>query len=118
LKEEQDSKNINDRFGILNNNDFWTNLMFRLSGYFAKSEDKELNNFWIDGFDPTNCSNTKIGINVEGMVWVMEGQKDVHKFRFKVEVPQNLLHKKIEDFKFEVLIFDFSGKKVELRIRK
>lgn len=48
----------------------------------------------------------------------MEGQKDVHKFRFKVGVPQNLLHKKIEDFKFEILDFDFSGKKLELSISK
>ena len=108
---------MNDKFKILDDSDFWTNLMFMLSGYFAKSEDKDLNSFWIDGFEPINCSNNKIGINVKGMVWVMEGQKEVHKFKFKVEVPQNLLHKKIENFKFEVILFDLGGKKIELIIK-
>lgn len=109
---------MNNRFEILDDSDFWTNLMFRLSGYFAESEDENLNGFWIDGFNPINCSNTKIGIDVEGIVWVMKGQKEVHKFRFKVEVPQNLLYKKIEDFTFELILLDFSRKKLELRIKK
>ena len=109
---------MNERFEILNDGDFWTILMFRLSGYFAKYENKELNGFWIDGFDPIICSNTKLGINVEGMVWVMEGQKDAHKFRFKLEVPQNLLRKKIKDFEIEILDFDLGGKKLKLGISK
>ena len=92
--------------------------MFMLSGYFTESEDKDLNGFWIDGFEPIICSNTKIGIEVEGMVWVMEGQKEVYKFKFKMEVPQNLLHKKIENYKFEVTLLDFSRKKIELKIKK
>lgn len=109
---------MNDRFKILDDRDFWTKLMFRLSGYFAKSEDKDLNNLWIDGFEPIDCLNIKIGIDVEGMVWVMEGQEEVHNFKFKMEVPQNLLYKEIEDFKFEVILLDFAAKKLELRIKK
>lgn len=109
---------MNDRFKILDDDVFWNNFMFLLSGYFSKSEDNDLKSLWIDGFYPLNCYNTKFGIEVEGEVSIMVGQEEVHKFRFTLEVPQIFLHKKIDDFKFEVTHLDFNEKKLELKLKK
>ncbi len=109
---------MNDRFKILDDKDFWLNLEFILSGDFAESEDNELRKYWIDGFNPEYCSNTKNGIEVEGMVWIAEGGENQYKFKFKMKVPQDLLHRNIKDFKYEVISFDFNSKYFKLAIQK
>ena len=116
--------NKNDRFKILNDRNFWNNLQFLVSGYFAESQNTEFNRFWIDGFEPIDCSNTKDGIDVEGIVWVMlmakaeplQGHKP--KYSFRMTIPQKLLYKEIEKFDFEVTNFDTGSKELELRIMK
>ena len=116
--------NKNDRFKILEDWSFWNYLQFEISGYFGESQNTELNRFWIDGFEPYNCSNTKDGIDVNGIVWVMlranveppQGHKP--KYNFKMTIPQKMLYKKIEKYDFEVTHFDSRGKNLELRIMK
>lgn len=109
---------MNDRFIILEDEQFWTTLMFRLSGYFAEAEEKELNGIWIDGFNPLECLNTKTGIEVSGLVWIMDVQDVKSEFNFKMLVPQKMLYKKIDDFKPEVVLLDFGSSNLELRIEK
>ncbi len=109
---------MNTRHQILNDSEFWLALEYDMSRILSQHHDKEMRKFWIDGFIPQSVSNTKFGIDVEGEVWIAEGQKNQTKCRFLAKIPQKLLHRKIRDFKYDIVCLEIEKKYLELNIEK
>jgi len=109
---------MKDRHQILDDKSFWITLEFKMSGRLSESSDKEARKYWIDGFIPQFITDTNTGANVEGDIWVAEGQKRQVKCRFLTKVPQKLLYRKIRDFDYQIVTLDVERKYVELNIKQ
>ena len=109
---------MNERHQIMTDRDFWITLEFDLSGRLSQSHDRAMRKYWIDGFTPEFVSDTESGVNVEGEVWIAEGQRCQTKCRFLARLPQALLHRKIRDFEYEVVCLDIGKKYLELNIER
>ena len=64
-----------------------------------------LKHFWIDGFLPETSTNTKYGVDVEGMAWVVDRQKQAP-YRFIVSVPQKMLYRRRQVFSIQQIELD------------
>ncbi len=71
--------------------------------------------YWIDGFIPDTIQNSQYGVLVEGVVWVVDGQKPIE-MRFLAHLPQKLLHKKIDNFKYGDICLDLEQGLLEFEI--
>ncbi len=91
---------MSDRHQILNDKVFWSYLEFYASSWLSRLDDKVLKHFWIDGFLPEMSTNTKYGIEVEGMTWVVDGQRQAP-YRFIISVPQKMLYHRRQVFSIE-----------------
>ncbi len=96
-------KKMNQRNQILEDKDFWLRLEY---GMTLQAEKKEkIPRYWIDGFIPESSTNTRKGIEIEGKVWIFEGQKP-SSCRFLAIIPQKLLNKKISEFEYGTIDFN------------
>jgi hypothetical protein len=95
---------MSDRHQILDDQEFWTRLEYDASRWLETSSDRALRRYWVDGFVPANAINTKRGLDVEGVAWVMGGGNG--EYRFIASVPQKLLHGKSQSFEIESLSVD------------
>ncbi len=98
---------MNNRRAILDDRDFWDRLEFVASGMMANSPNRALRRFWNDGVIPESATNTRRGLDVEGIVWVgVGGAREQQSFRFVASIPQNMLQKHARDFEIESLTLD------------
>jgi len=95
---------MNDRHQILDDQEFWNQLEYDASRWLGTSSDRSRRRYWVDGFVPTNAINTKRGLNVEGVAWVMGGGKC--EYRSIVSVPQKLLHGNRQSLEIQSLSLD------------
>ena len=105
---------MSERHQILNDQEFWSRLEYEASRGLANSADQALTQFWIDGFLPEAISDTKSGADVEGIVWVGEGPRIQHQYRFVVSVPQKMLHRRRKSFSIDR--FDLDAEQQVLQI--
>ena len=49
-------------------------------------------------------------MDVEGEVWVAEGQKNQTTWRFLARIPQKLLYRKIREFDYQIEVFDLASR--------
>jgi hypothetical protein len=96
----------NDRDQILDDEPFWDRLEYMGSHWLERSDDRALRRFWIDGFLPEALTNTKHGADVEGTVWVGEGSRIQHPYRFVASIPQKMIHRRRQTFTIERLVLD------------
>jgi len=114
--------------------EFWIRLEHKASLWFESSQDQALRRFWIDGFNPEVATNTKRGVDVEGVVWLMriDGGQDAagaakHRHRsdghhrkpyhrFRVSIPQKLVHGRRLGFEIESLSLDEGQQFVQIVI--
>ncbi len=103
---------MSDRHEILNDQEFWTRLEYDASHWLQSSSDKDLRRHWVDGFIPTNATDTKRGLSVEGVAWVMgEGECE---YRFSASIPQKLLRGRRDKYEIESLSLDKTHHLLEL----
>lgn len=96
---------MSDRHQILNDQQFWSFLEFYASHWLSNLDDKVLKHFWIDGFLPEMSTNMKHGVDVEGMAWVVDRQKQAP-YRFIVSVPQKMLYRRRQVFLIKQIELD------------
>jgi hypothetical protein len=97
---------MNDGRHILNDEDFWLRLEYAASAWLEASADPSLSRLWVDGFIPHGTSNTHQGIDVEGAVWIGEGGRNQHHYRFVASLPQEMLKETTRHCHIESLLFD------------
>ena len=85
---------MSDRHQILSDDHFWSRLEFELSGWFRTCGDRALGGYWCDGFMPMSALNTKTGIEVQGLAWVVDGHESHDQYKFSLEIPQRLLSRR------------------------
>lgn len=96
-----------DRTRIIEDKNFWLDLEFRMSGDLQSSDADFMRRYWIDGFLPSEVKNSKQGVVVSGRVWMAEhGSGKQEQWAFEVEVPQNMLHKPIKNYEYNITNFD------------
>jgi hypothetical protein len=82
---------VNDRHEILRDKQFWLMLEYGMSGWFRNSGDSSLGGFWCDGLIPEAARDTRGGVEVSGIAWVVDGRSAQHKCAFTAAVPQRML---------------------------
>ena len=106
---------MNPRHAIIGDKDFWLRLERAASAWLSSSDKKLLRRFWIDGFVPETAKDTQRGADVEGVIWLGEGSRQQHEYRFVASIPQKLLHNRgtvaIDD-----IAIDDTQKQVALRL--
>jgi hypothetical protein len=107
---------MSDRQQILNDREFWSRLEYAASHRLEHSHDIELRRFWIDGFIPEIASNTKYGVDIQGVVWVGMGARIQQEYRFVASLPQKLLHRKSPTFDIQEIALDNEEQFVHLVI--
>jgi hypothetical protein len=106
---------MRDRDAIIEDSDFWERLEYAASAWLTGSQEKRLRRFWIDGFIPETAKNTQRGADIEGIIWVGEGPREQHEFRFVASVPQNLLHRRAH-FHIDDIAIDQAQKQVTISL--
>ena len=81
---------MSDENQVIDNRDFWTQLEFDASRQLETSEDKNLRQFWVDGFLPETFTSTRQGMKVEGIVWIGKGGRDQFQYRFSASLPREM----------------------------
>ena len=94
---------------------FWTHLAYAACGLLQNAADKSLRRFWIDDFMPESATDTKRGVDVEGTVWIGDGPRAMHSYRFAASIPQRMLHRRQDGFLIEH--FDLDSERRTLRIK-
>lgn len=89
---------MSDRDQVMQDKLFWLTLEYGLSGWFRDCGDKSLGGFWCDGFIPESVENTKDGVDVRGIAWIVDGRKAQHKCAFTASVPQRMLTHRRDNF--------------------
>lgn len=97
---------MSERSQIIDDKEFWERLEVYASAWLGSADEKTLRRFWIDGFVPEKITNTKRGVDVEGMAEVGEGSQEYYQYRFVVSVPQKMLHRRRQTFSIERLLLD------------
>ncbi len=94
---------MNPRHQILEDKKFWVKVEF---GMLLQPEKKEkFPRYWIDGFIPEYVADTRKGIEIEGKVWIVDGDEQ-NECSFLAIVPQKLLYKKVREFEYVEIDFD------------
>lgn len=69
--------------------DFWSDLEFRICGELRGMEDEALNNMWCDGLSRDFIETLNGANNIEGTIWIgWDGQTEM---RFTMSLPKNVL---------------------------
>ena len=101
---------MNDRHEVLSDNQFWLALEYAMSGWFRTCGDRALSGYWCDGFVPESANNTRDGIEVSGIAWVVDGRSAQHKCSFTAAIPQRMLSRRREQVKIRDLTLDMNRK--------
>ncbi|MBL9142133.1 MAG: hypothetical protein JNM99_00505 [Verrucomicrobiaceae bacterium] len=94
------------RHEIMKDSLFWTKLAYDVCGWLRGEEDASFRRFWIDDFLPESAANTQLGVDIEGTAWTGEGPREQKPYRFRVSVPQRILHSRRDRFAIERLDVD------------
>lgn len=85
------------------------------SGWLAKSRNPLHRRYWIDGFLPDVFTNTKEGLVVGGVVWMMSESGD-GEWRFCVSIPQKLVHRRTRTFSIEDVWIDEEERTLDIAL--
>jgi hypothetical protein len=85
------------------------------SGWLGKSQNPLHRRYWIDGFLPDAITNTKEGLIVTGVVWMMSESRD-SEWRFFASVPQKLVHRRTRPFQIEDVWIDEDKRTLEFSL--
>jgi hypothetical protein len=107
---------VNDRHEVLEDEKFWLALEFGLSGWFRTCGDKSLGGFWCDGFIPESVNNTRDGIEISGVAWVVDAQDSQHKCSFVAAIPQRMLSRRRDEVAIDELELDLNRKKLSFSV--
>ena len=108
---------ISERYQIMRNPLFWTRLAYTSCGLLRESANKSLRRLWIDDFLPESATDTKHGVDFDGIAWVGDGSGAMHGYRFVVSVPQRMLHRRQDEFSIERFDLDEERQTLQLEIR-
>jgi len=103
------------RHAIIDDTEFWSRLEWAATEWLASSSDKRIRHFWIDGFIPESAKNTQRGADVKGIVWVGDGPRQQHDYRFIASVPQKLLHRRAH-FVIDHIVIDETQKQFAISV--
>ena len=111
---------MSDRHQILSDTAFWTRLEYDISDWFQFSGGDAFRGFWCDGVIPYSARNTKTGVEVEGIAWIVEKDKSqIDKRRksqgpyaFVAEIPQSMLSRRRSDILLTVTNLDERQRKI------
>jgi hypothetical protein len=109
---------MSKRDEILTDRDFWLQLEFTASGWFRTCDDHKRRGYWIDGFLPRVARNTKLGIEVEGTAWVVDGTGHQTEYEFVADLPQKLLHRPTPAFVIEALSLDEAHRTLRIELAR
>jgi hypothetical protein len=107
---------VNDRHQILADRKFWLMLEYGLSGWFRTCGNRALGGFWCDGFIPEAARDTREGIEVSGIAWIVDGRKTPHKCSFTAAIPQRMLARRRDDAVVSELTLDLSRKDLHFAV--
>jgi hypothetical protein len=107
---------VNDRHQILKDKQFWLMLEYGMSGWFRTCGDNSLGGFWCDGFIPGAARDTKGGIEVSGIAWVVDGRSTQHKCSFTAAIPQRMLAKRRGDVLLGDLALDMNRRELTFSV--
>jgi hypothetical protein len=107
---------VNDRHEVLKDGKFWLVLEFRMCGWFRSCGDKSLGGFWCDGFIPESASNTKDGVEVSGVAWIVDGRNCQHKCSFVAAIPQRMLSRRRDNVAIDELTLDMGRKELRFSV--
>jgi hypothetical protein len=105
---------VNDRHEVLEDAQFWLMLEYGMSGWFRDCGDKALGGFWCDGFTPVSARDTREGVEVSGIAWIVKGRESQDKFSFIASIPQRMLGGRRADATIGDLTIDLASR--ELRV--
>lgn len=103
---------MNHRHEILKDKQFWLMLEYAMSGWFRTSGDSSLGGFWCDGFIPEAARDTRGGIEVSGIAWVVDGRSAQHKCAFTAAIPQRMLIRRRGEILIGDLVLDMLRKEL------
>jgi hypothetical protein len=106
---------MHDRHAIIEDTDFWSRLEYAATAWLAESGEKRLRRYWIDGFIPETAKNTQRRTDIDGIVWLGEGSRGQHEYRFVASVPQKLLHRPAQ-FHIDSIVIDETQKQITLSL--
>jgi len=109
---------VGKRDEILTDGDFWLQLEFTASGWFASCDDHNHRGYWIDGFLPQVAKNTKSGLEVEGTAWVVDGAGNQMEYQFVADLPQKLLNRRAPAFIINGLTLDERHRMLRVKLAK
>jgi hypothetical protein len=101
---------VSDRHEVLKDSQFWLALEYGMSGWFRTCGDESLGGYWCDGFIPASANNTRDGIEVSGVAWVVDGRGVQHKCSFKAAIPQRMLSRRRDQVEIGDLTLDMNRK--------
>ena len=107
---------MSDRHEILKDSEFWLMLEFGMSGWFRTCGDNSLGGFWCDGFIPKAAQDTRDGIDVSGIAWVVDGRGSQYKCSFTAAIPQRMLARRRGDALIGDLTLDMNGKELRFSV--
>ena len=108
---------MSERYQIMRNPLFWTQLAYTSCGLLRESANKSLRRLWIDDFLPESATDTKHGVDVDGIAWVGGGSGAMHAYRFVVSVPQMMLRRRQDQFSIERFELDEKRQTLQMEIR-
>jgi hypothetical protein len=97
---------MSDRHQILNDREFWERLEFDSCRWIENANDAHLKRFWIDGFLPEKATNTKFGVDVQGVAWVGAGPRKQWPYGFVASLPQKMLYQRCPQYTIQQLTLD------------
>ena len=109
---------ISERYQIMRDPLFWTRLAYTSCGLLRGSANKSLRRLWIDDFLPESVTDTKHGVDVDGIAWVGGGLGAMRPYRFVVSVPQKMLHRRQDEFSIERFDLDEERLTLQMEIRR
>ena len=107
---------MNDRHEVLKDRQFWLTLEYGMSGWFRTCGDDSLGGFWCDGFIPESANNTRDGIEVLGVAWVVDGRSSQHKYAFTAAIPQRMLARRRDELAIGELTLDTNRKELRFTV--
>jgi hypothetical protein len=106
---------VSDRHQVLRDEQFWLKLEYVLCGWFRACGDRSLGGFWCDGVIPEFAADTREGIEVTGIAWIVENRKQ-HKCSFTASIPQRMLARRRDEFVITDLALDLDHKKLAFTV--
>jgi hypothetical protein len=106
---------VGDRHQVLRDEQFWLKLEYVLCGWFRTCGDRSLGGFWCDGVIPEFAADTREGIEVTGIAWIVDGRNQ-HKYSFTASIPQRMLARRRDEFVVTELALDLDHKKLTFAV--